>query len=108
MEIKFCEVDGCKKPAIGTGKRPIKYCRGDYVKVCGPEFEAWKVTAAVDEDEGIDGIACDKTGETITSGGTVWLDPKEKNIAALVYMGVIEALPEPAPAKGKAPAGAEG
>lgn len=108
MEIKFCEVDGCKKPAVGTGKRPIKYCRGDYVKQCGPEFEAWKVTAQVAQAEDIDGIACAKTGEVISGGGTVWLDPAETNIPALVYAGHVEALPEPAPAKGKAPAGAEG
>lgn len=103
MEIKFCE-NGDKRVAVGTGKRPIRWCRACYVKECGPEFEAWKVTALVDESEDIEGIACARTGEVITSGGTVWLDPKETAIAALVYQGVIEALPEPAPAKSKAAA----
>lgn len=107
MDIKFCEADGCKKVAVGTGKRPKKWCRGDYVKQCGPEFEAWRVTAAVDESEGIDGVSCAKTGELITSGGTVWLDPKETIIVDLVYQGLIEALPEPAPAKAKAAASTE-
>lgn len=108
MEIKFCEVGGCKKPAVGTGKRPIKFCRGHYVSECGPEFEAWQVTQAVADAEDVEGIACAKTGEVIDGGGTVWLDPKETNVAALVYAGFIEPLPAPAPAKAKAAAGSEG
>lgn len=87
------------KPAVGTGKRPIKWCRPCYVAECGPEFEAWQVTAAVDQVEDVEGIACAKTGKVITSGGTVWLDPVETSIPALVYAGFIEPLPAPAPVK---------
>lgn len=107
MEIKFCENDD-KRVAVGTGKRPIKWCRPCYVTECGPEFEAWQVTALVDEAEDVEGIACAKTGEVITSGGTVWLDPKETHIAALVYQGVIEALPAVAAVKPKSAASSEG
>lgn len=89
MEIKFCRnEDG--RIAIGTGIRPIEVCRPCYVTDYGPEFQAWRVAALVD---GIEGIACAKTGETIPSGGTVWLDPVETNIIALVYNGFIEKLP---------------
>lgn len=105
MDIKFCE-SGDKKVAVGTGKRPIRWCRDCYVKECGPEFEAWKVTDLVNEDHGVRAIACAKTGEDIEAGGTVWLDPVETNIAALVYAGFIEALPVSAP-KSKAAAGSE-
>lgn len=92
--IKFCENDD-KRIAVGTGKRPIRWCRPCYVKECGDQFEAWKVIV---EAEDVEGISCAKTGETIAHGGTVWLDPVETNIAALVYAGFIEALPA-APAK---------
>lgn len=98
MEIKFCE-NGDGRIAIGTGKRPIRWCRPCYVKECGGDFQAWKVIVRADD---VEGIACAKTGETITAGGTVWLDPAETNIAALVYAGFIEALPAPAPAAAKA------
>ena len=69
MEIKFCEAEGCKKLAVGTGKRPIRWCREDYVKQCGPEFEAWRVTDLVRRSESVDGIACAKTGEMVNGGG---------------------------------------
>jgi hypothetical protein len=94
VEIKFCEnEDG--RIAVGTGIRPIRWCRACYVKECGPEFQAWKVIVQADD---VDGIACAKTGETISRGGTAWLDPAETNIAALVYGAFIEAFPAEKPA----------
>jgi hypothetical protein len=96
--LKMCEnEDG--KPAIGTGNRPIKWCRDCYPKECGADFQAWKVTKVVGELEGLEGIACAKTGEAIQAGGTVWLDPAETHIQALQYAGFIEPLPATAPAK---------
>ena len=96
MEIKFCENDD-GKIAIGTGKRPIRWCRECYIQECGPEFEEWNVVIdhralGVDPEEL--GIACAKTGETI-SAGSVWLDPAETNIVALVYSGFIAAIDKP-------------
>jgi hypothetical protein len=96
MEIKFCE-SGDKKVAIGTGVRPIRWCRACYVTQCGDQFEEWNVVISHRElgiDEENLGIACARTGETITSG-TVWLDPVETNIAALVYAGFIEPVQAP-------------
>lgn len=90
MEIKFC-VSGDGRIAVGTGKRPIRWCRPCYVTECGAAFQAWKVIV---EAEDVEGIACAKTGETIGRGGTVWLDPAETHIPALVYAGFIEAIPE--------------
>lgn len=99
MDLKFCQKDD-GRPAIGTGKRPMQWCREHYVSECGPEFEAWKVTQAVADAEDIDGLACAKTGEVIeAAGGTVWLDPVETNIPALRYAGFIEPLEAPKPAK---------
>jgi hypothetical protein len=86
------------RPAVGTGKRPLLWCRDCYVKECGEQFQAWKVTAVVDQADDVEGIACAKTGEVITSGGTVWLDPAETSIPALQYAGFIEPFPAP-PAK---------
>lgn len=99
--IKFCKNDD-GKIAIGTGKRPIEYCRPCYVKTYGGEFQAWNViiphkAMGIDPEDMM--IACAKTGEDI-SAGTVWLDPVETSIEALVYGGLIEAIPA-APAKAK-------
>jgi hypothetical protein len=87
--FKFCKNDD-KRIAIGTGVRPIEFCRPCYVTTYGAEFEAWKVVTPYEDVQ----IACAKTGEDIERGGTVWLDPVETNIPALVYGGFIEAIPE--------------
>lgn len=100
--IKFCKNDD-GKIAIGTGKRPIEYCRPCYVKAYGGEFQAWNVIIphkALGIDPEDMAIACAKTGEDI-SAGTVWLDPVETSIEALIYGGLIEAIPAAAPAKAK-------
>lgn len=92
MQIKFCEnEDG--KIAIGTGNRPIKYCRPCYVATYGPEFVEVKVVIPWRElgvDHDTLAVACAKTGEDVLEGGTAWLDPAETNIAALVYAGFVE------------------
>jgi hypothetical protein len=46
-------------------------------------------------------IACARTGEDVERGGTVWLDPVETNIPALIYGGFIEAIPQAAKASAK-------
>lgn len=99
--IKFCiNEDG--RIAIGTGNRPIEYCRLCYVATYGPEMVEVKVVIPY-RDLGVDpdemAIACAKTGEDIQSGGTAWLDPVETNVAALVYAGYVEIVPPAAPAK---------
>lgn len=97
--FKFCK-NGDKKIAIGTGVRPIEYCRYCYVAEYGDQFEQWQVVfraLSAREREDI-AIACARTGEDIQVGGTVWLDPVETNIPALVYAGFIEALPADKPA----------
>jgi hypothetical protein len=103
--FRFCK-NGDKRIAIGTGKRPIEFCRPCYVKEYGDQFEAWNVVIP-HREMGIEpeemAIACAKTGEDI-SAGTVWLDPVETNIPALVYGGLIEAIPA---AKAKASGGAD-
>lgn len=101
MEIKFCKnEDG--RIAIGTGKRPVEYCRPCHVAAHESEFQQWKVVIPWRE-MGIDredlSIVCAKTGEDIYEGGTVWLDPIETHIPALIYSGFIEALPPAAPVK---------
>lgn len=96
--FKFCK-NGDKRIAIGTGIRPIEYCRPCYVATYGEQFEQWKVVfrdLSAREREDI-AIACAKTGEDIQAGGTVWLDPVETSIPALVYAGYIEAVEAPKP-----------
>lgn len=95
--FKFCENDD-GRIAVGTGIRPIRHCRPCYVKECGGEFQAFNVIIphkALGIDPEDMAIACAKTGEDI-SAGTVWLDPVETSIPALVYGGLIEAIPTPA------------
>lgn len=97
--FKLCENDD-GQIAIGTGIRPIRHCRPCYVAAHGDEFTAWKVIIpwremGIDQDEMA--IACAKTGEDIYAGGTVWLDPVETSIPALVYGRLIEAIPAAAP-----------
>lgn len=89
MEIKFCKnEDG--NIAIGTGIRPIEYCRPCYIETYGPEFVEVEVHVPY-RDMGIDreqlGIACAKTGTDVFDGGTAWVDPVETNVVALVYTG---------------------
>lgn len=91
--IKFCKNDD-GKIAIGTGIRPIEYCRECHIQAHSGEFVEASVVIN-HRDLGIDpealAIACAKTGEDISTG-TVWLDPVETNIAALVYAGYIEVI----------------
>lgn len=89
--IKFCKNDD-GKIAVGTGIRPIEYCRECHVAAYSDQFVEANVVIP-HRDLGVDpealAIACAKTGEDI-SAGTVWLDPVDTNIAALVYSGFIE------------------
>lgn len=91
--IKFCKNDD-GRIAIGTGIRPIEHCRPCYVAAHEDEFQPWRVTDQVAKSDDLEGIACAKTGEVIDGGGTVWLDPVETNIPALVYAGFIEKTPD--------------
>jgi hypothetical protein len=92
--FKSCE-NGDGRIAIGTGIRPIKFCRPCHLAAYGDQFTAWNVIIP-HRELGLDpedmAIACAKTGEDI-SAGTVWLDPVETRIDALVYGGLIEAIP---------------
>ncbi len=109
MEIKLCKMDD-GKIAVGTGNRPIEFCRGCYVAVYGDQFKQFKVVIPWREF-GIDredmAIACAKTGEDIYEGGTVWLDPAETSIPALLYAGYIAPVEEPAKPAPKAAKSAE-
>lgn len=93
--IKLCKnEDG--QIAVGTGNRPIEFCRPCYVTEHGDEFQQFKVVFA-DQSPGEReelAIACAKTGEDIQAGGTVWLDPVETNILSLIYAHFVEAIPE--------------
>lgn len=96
MELKLCKnEDG--KPAVGTGKRPIEFCRDCYRTERAEEFQQFKVVfrdQTAEEREAM-AIACAKTGEDIQAGGTVWLDPVETNLLSLQYAGFIEPINPP-------------
>lgn len=94
MDIKYCERDRCKKVAVGTGNRPVRWCRTHYVDEHGAEFVQCKVTV---DDPNL-AVACARTGADVGRGGIVWLDPVETQIMALVYGGIVEEIAdEPAP-----------
>lgn len=96
MDLKFCKKDD-GRPAIGTGKRPIEFCREHYVSEYGDQFQQFKVVfrdQPPEEREAL-AMACAKTGEDIEAGGTVWLDPVETNIQALLWSGFIEPVEAP-------------
>ncbi|BCJ45317.1 hypothetical protein GCM10010168_85860 [Actinoplanes ianthinogenes] len=96
MEIKLCE-NGDGRIAVGTGIRPIRYCRPCYIERFSGEFQQWNVVTPYPDTA----VVCAKTGEDIERGGTVWLDPVETSIPALVYGGFIAPIEDPAPAKAK-------
>jgi len=96
MEIKFCERAGCYEPAVGTGIRPVKWCRPHYVEAVSAEL----VRAEVIGDVPVVDV---RTGQSVGKGGTVELDPVETKVAQLAYarhIKVLKAEAKPAKAKG--------
>lgn len=98
MEIKFCERDDCRTIAVGTGIRPVRWCRPHYVEEHGAEFVQCKVTV---DDPGL-AVACARTGADIPRGGVVWLDPVETQIIGLVYAGIVEVIQDQPTPRAKA------
>jgi hypothetical protein len=99
VDLKFCKMDD-GRPAIGTGNRPIEFCREHYISELGDQFQQFKVIFRDRPPEGRQelAIACAKTGEDIKFGGTVWLDPVETHIPSLLWAGDIEPVEAPKPA----------
>lgn len=98
MRIKFCrrKADGCRAVAIGVSRwhpdeRPEdRYCREHYLSdVMGEPVLA--------EVVGLSPITDSVSNESIERGEVVRLDPRQVNIAGLVYAGHVELI-EPAPA----------
>ncbi|MGN9802064.1 hypothetical protein [Micromonospora sp. L32] len=86
MDIKMCE-RGDYQPAVGTGIRPLRWCREHYLEEHGDEF----VRAEVVGDAPVTDV---RTGDEVRRGGTVELDPQETRIEQLVYAGAIRVLPQ--------------
>lgn len=111
MDIVFCANGMDHGVAVGVGhwqgrrgtenphpRRPATLCRPCLVKLVDADLVRVEVTTPAEA-----AIACIRTGEDITTGGTAWLDPAQTNIAALVYAGYVKVLPpdaKPAKAEG--------
>lgn len=93
MTVKMCE-RGDYQPAVGTGRRPVRWCRDHYLEECGPEFVRAEVIGGVP-------VTDVRTGQSVDKGGTVELDPEETRIEQLVYAGLIKVTPAKAEAKAK-------
>ena len=98
MEIKFCERDQCFEPAIGTGIRPVRWCRPHYLEEVAGELVRVEVVDDVP-------ITDARTGVSVDKGGTVELDPVETRIEQLVYARLVKVLPGAPPAKSESKKG---
>ncbi|WP_330438817.1 hypothetical protein OHB44_28000 [Micromonospora sp. NBC_00821] len=92
MDIKFCkrQADGCYEPAVGTGIRPVEFCRPHYLEAIADEI----VRAEVIGDVRVTDV---RTGESVGRGQVVELDPEETRIVQLVYARHIKVLPKADP-----------
>lgn len=93
----FCVVAGCFTPAIGAA-RSRKHCREHYRTevLAGVELVAAEVLAGFGSRGETAAVADAFTGEDVTFGNVVRLDPAETNILALVQGGIVKVLPSPA------------
>lgn len=104
--VRFCSHGECFEAAI-RGARATDKCRTHYRELlaAADDLVACEVTTT---PEGLNGEASGVTdaitNETVRPGGTVTLDPRETNIAALVAGGIVRVIPSPAAKalKGKA------
>lgn len=85
MDIKMCE-RGDYQPAVGTGKRPMRWCREHYLEEHGGEFVRAEVIGELP-------VTDVRTSAEVEKGGTVELDPEETHVGQLVYAGAIRVLP---------------
>lgn len=85
MTVKMCE-RGDYQPAVGTGRRPVRWCRNHYLEECGAEFVKAEVIGEVP-------VTDVRTNDEVQRGGVVELDPQEIYVEQLVYAGVIRVLP---------------
>ncbi|HWD08074.1 MAG TPA: hypothetical protein VHA57_03160 [Actinomycetota bacterium] len=80
---------------MGTGIRPIRYCRPHYLEAIADEIVRAEVIGDVE-------VTDVRTGDSVGRGGVVELDPVETAVAQLVYARHIKVLPR---SGGAVPAG---
>jgi hypothetical protein len=92
MKIKFCCVDDCGAVAVGISRwnpadKPAEdHCRPHYIsEVMGEPVLAEVVGPCLITDS--------VSQEGVDRGGVVRLDPRQVNIAQLVYAGHVEVRP---------------
>lgn len=95
MSAKFCAVDGCHEVAIAAA-RSLDHCRADYRTLFldpATDLVTCEVTAGDGTRGEMAGVTDCYTNQTVHHGGTVTLDPRETNIAALVAGGTVKVVP---------------
>jgi hypothetical protein len=94
VKIKFCARESCHKVAVGVSRwnpaeRPEdRYCREDYQALAMPETVFAEVIGNAE-------ITDVRTQTGVGRGGLVELDPREVNVAHLVYAEHIKIVPAP-------------
>lgn len=101
MSAKFCATSGCFEVAIGAA-RSRDLCRTHYRDLLAKSTDLVKceVVASHGSRGQSAGVTDCVTNETVRFGGTVTLDPRETNIAALVAGGIVKVIPSKEKAKG--------
>lgn len=88
MDIRLCEPASgatCYEPAVGTGIRPVRWCRPHYLEAIADDIVRATVVGSVP-------VTDVRTGRSVGLGGVVELDPVETRIAQLVYAGHIKVM----------------
>lgn len=108
QKIKFCARPGCHQVAVGVSRwspdeQPEdRYCREDYLAEALGETVFAEVVGRCP-------VTDLRTQDSVGRGGIVELDPRQTNLAQLVYAGHVRvvAAPQPPETKAKAKAAAE-
>lgn len=90
----FCTITGCYEVAIGAA-RSRQHCRAHYrseILANATDLVTCEVVAGVGSRGESAGVTDAVTNETVRQGGTVVLDPRETNVAALVAGGTVRVI----------------
>lgn len=97
MTQGLCIAPGCFKGAIGAA-RSRKHCRTHYRSEVLADVDLVEATVIADgvDPRGTPAAVADAlTGEDVTLGNVVRLDPAETNILALIQGGIVELVAGP-------------
>lgn len=102
--VRFCSQPDCYDVAVKAA-RSSDLCRGHYrseVLAHATDLVTCEVLASEGRRGELAGVTDCVSNETVRHGGTVTLDPRETNIAALVAGGTVKVVPGKAAERVKA------